>query len=286
MKQIFEQARILLHDIYPEKEIEALVKQLLQKVCNQSLTNILIYKNRDLLLVNREDVMQMLSRLKTGEPIQYILGETEFYGSVFKVAPGVLIPRPETEELVELIIRENKAAGLAVLDIGTGSGCIAISLAKNMNQASVEAWDISEDALAIASGNNQLNRTNVTFRQVDVLNLTVEQMSAKFDIIVSNPPYVCEEEAEAMHVNVMEFEPHLALFVPDKNPLLFYREIAESGLSLLNPGGKIYFEINERFGPMTANMLAELGYSDAEIIKDIFGKDRIVKAQINPSAHL
>jgi protein-(glutamine-N5) methyltransferase, release factor-specific len=285
MKQIFEQARILLHDIYPEKEIEALVKQILQKVCNQSRTDILIYKNRDLLLENREEVMQMLNRLRTGEPIQYILGETEFYGSCFKVAPGVLIPRPETEELVDLINRENKIPGIFVLDIGTGSGCIAISLAKHLPQAKVEAWDISEDALAIAITNNQLNRTNVTFRQVDVLNLTVELMSEKFDIIVSNPPYVCEEEAEAMHINVMKFEPHLALFVPDKNPLLFYRKIAESGLSLLKPGGKIYFEVNERFGPMTANMLAKLGYSNAEVIKDIFGKDRIVVAQINPPDH-
>ena len=125
-----------------------------------------------------------------------------FWSLDLMVTRDTLIPRPETEELVGLIIRENKAAGLAVLDIGTGSGCIAISLAKNMNQASVEAWDISEDALAIASGNNQLNRTNVTFRQVDVLNLTVEQMSAKFDIIVSNPPYVCEEEAEATQAEV------------------------------------------------------------------------------------
>jgi len=279
MKQIFEQARILLHDLYHEKEIDALVKQLLQKVCNQSRTDILMYKNRDLLLENREEVIQILHRLKNGEPIQYILGETEFFGLTFRVSPSVLIPRPETEELVEKIIRENERPGISVLDIGTGSGCIAISLAKNLSDAKVEAWDVSTDALSIAHQNNDANKTNVEFREIDVLNICTGHIANRFDIIVSNPPYVCEEESSSIHINVMNNEPHLALFVPNENPLIFYRKIAELGRDLLNKEGKIYFEINERFGQITAEMMQQVGYSEVEVVKDIFGKDRIVKAQ-------
>lgn len=279
MKLIFEQAHILLHDLYPEKEIEALTKQLLQRVCNQSRTDILMYKNREILLENRSEAMQILNRLQTGEPIQYIFGETEFYGSTFKVSPGVLIPRPETEELVDLIIKENKDLEQSILDIGTGSGCIAISLSKHLPLANIEAWDISKDALDIAFQNNVLNKTNVEFSQIDVLNFSSNELSKRFDIIVSNPPYICEEEASTMHINVMNNEPHLALFVPNEDPLLFYRTIAGLGLEILSKRGKIYFEINERYGQQTVNMMTAIGYSNAKIIKDIFGKDRIVSAQ-------
>lgn len=279
MKLIFEQAHILLHDLYPEKEIEALVKQLLQRVCNQSRTDILMYKNREILLENRSEAMQILNRLQTGEPIQYIFGETEFYGSTFKVSPGVLIPRPETEELVDLTIKENKDLEQSILDIGTGSGCIAISLSKHLPLAYVEAWDISKDALDIAFQNNALNKTKVEFSQIDILNFSSKELSKRFDIIVSNPPYICEEEASTMHINVMNNEPHLALFVPNEDPLLFYRTIAGLGLEILSKRGKIYFEINERYGQQTVNMMTAIGYSNAKIIKDIFGKDRIVSAQ-------
>lgn len=279
MKLIFEQAHILLHDLYPEKEIEALVKQLLQRVCNQSRTDILMYKNREILLENRSEAMQILNRLQTGEPIQYIFGETEFYGSIFKVSPGVLIPRPETEELVDLIIKENKDLEQFILDIGTGSGCIAISLSKHLPLSNVEAWDISKDALDIAFQNNALNKTKVEFSQIDILNFSSKELSKRYDVIVSNPPYICEEEASTMHINVMNNEPHLALFVPNEDPLLFYRTIAGLGLEILSKRGKIYFEINERYGQQTVNMMTAIGYSNAIIIKDIFGKDRIVSAQ-------
>ncbi len=278
MKQFFELAHQLLNNLYPTQEIDALAKQLLQKVCGISRTDILMYKNKDLLLEKREELEQMLHRLQLGEPIQYIFGETEFFGMTFKVAPGVLIPRPETEELVDLILHENQAPGLSLLDIGTGSGCIAISLAKRLPLAKAEAWDVSTNALSIAEENSRINSSDVYFRLIDVLKETPNEHSSRFDIIVSNPPYVCEEEAETMHCNVLQYEPHLALFVPNNDPLRFYRRIAELGISLLRNEGKLYFEINERFGSQTAEMLENLGYSQIEIVKDIFGKERIVKA--------
>lgn len=278
MKQFFELAHQLLNNLYPTQEIDALAKQLLQKVCGINRTDILMYKNKDLLLEKREELEQMLHRLQLGEPIQYIFGETEFFGMTFKVAPGVLIPRPETEELVDLILHENQVPGLSLLDIGTGSGCIAITLAKRLPLAKAEAWDISTNALSIAEENSRINSSVVTFRHIDVLKETSKEHSPRFDIIVSNPPYVCEEEAETMHCNVLQYEPHLALFVPNNDPLRFYRKIAELGISLLRNKGKLYFEINERFGNQTAEMLENLGYSQIGIVKDIFGKERIVKA--------
>ncbi len=280
MKQFFELAHRLLDNLYPANEIDALAKQLLQSVCGMSRTDILLDKNKDLLLEKRDKLEQILQRLQHGEPIQYILGETDFFGMTFRVAPGVLIPRPETEELVDLIIRENQKTKLSILDIGTGSGCIAISLANKLSAPEVHAWDVSAEALAIAKENSRKNNATVFFRHIDVLKVTPEELTSRFDIIVSNPPYVCEEEANTMHCNVLQYEPHLALFVPDNDPLRFYCKIAELGTSLLKNKGKLYFEINERFGQQTAAMLENLGYSYVEIIKDIFGKDRIVKASL------
>ena len=219
-----------------------------------------------------------IERLKKQEPIQYILGYSDFCGLRFKVTPATLIPRPETSELVEWIASE--AAGReSILDIGTGSGCIAVSLAHKMPQSKVTAWDISHEALAIAAENSKANGCVVTFEQVDIL--AYEPTGEQFDIIVSNPPYIKENEKEAMHANVLDWEPHTALFVPNNDPLLFYRTIAEKGLTLLKPGGSLYFEINRAHGKDTVDMLAALGYTSIELRKDFADNDRMIRAVKN-----
>ena len=217
-----------------------------------------------------------IERLKKHEPIQYILGYSDFCGLRFKVTPATLIPRPETSELVEWIAADYSGKAVNILDIGTGSGCIAVSLAHKLPMSNVTAWDISHDALAVAAENSRNNGTEVTFEQVDIL--AHEPQDEQFYIIVSNPPYIKENEKSAMHSNVLDWEPHTALFVPDSDPLLFYRTIADKGLLLLKPGGTLYFEINRAHGAETAEMLANYGYTGIELRKDIAGNDRMIKA--------
>ena len=237
-----------------------------------------IYMGKDIILseCKQRELENIIFRLQKNEPIQYIRGIAEFCGRNFKVASGVLIPRPETAELVELIVEENPNAR-RLLDIGTGSGCIAISLDKRLPDADVEAWDISEEALAIARKNNDALEARVRFLQRDVLADDWEKIPS-FDVIVSNPPYVTETEKNEMDANVLDWEPGLALFVPDEDPLRFYNRIARLGSELLLPGGKLYFEINQAYGRETAHILEMNQYRDARVIKDIFGKDRIVTA--------
>lgn len=215
------------------------------------------------------------ARLSKHEPVQYILGYSDFCGLRFKVTPSTLIPRPETSELVEWIAAEANGQE-SILDIGTGSGCIAVSLASRLPGSHVTAWDISAEALAVAEENSRSNSCSVEFRQVDILNLA--PCSEKFDIIVSNPPYIKDSERSAMEPNVLEWEPHTALFVPDNDPLLFYRTIANHGKNLLKPGGKLYFEINRAHGEETVQMLAESGYTSIELQKDFAENDRMIKA--------
>ena len=221
-------------------------------------------------------VRDLVRRHLEGEPVAYLIGEWEFYGLPLDISRDVLIPRPETAELVELIVEESPNAR-RLLDIGTGSGCIAISLDKKLPDAKVEAWDISEEALAIARKNNDALEARVRFLQRDVLADDWEKIPS-FDVIVSNPPYVTETEKNEMDANVLEWEPGLALFVPDEDPLRFYNRIARLGSELLLPGGKLYFEINQAYGRETAHILEMNQYRDARVIKDIFGKDRIVTA--------
>ena len=216
-----------------------------------------------------------IERLQKHEPIQYIQGYCNFCGLRFKVTPATLIPRPETSELVEWIAIES-TGNESILDIGTGSGCIAISLANKLPQSKVTAWDISPEALAIAAENSKANGCTVLFEQADVL--SYEATEAQFDIIASNPPYIKESEKSAMHSNVLKWEPHTALFVPNSDPLLFYRAIANKGLTLLKPGGTLYFEINRAHGAETAELLANYGYKNIELRKDISGNDRMIKA--------
>lgn len=238
-----------------------------------------MYKNNILSDSIRKQIDKIVERIDQNEPIQYILGECRFCGINFSVTPDVLIPRPETEELVELITVRHTGTNTRILDIGTGSGCIAVSLAKKLQKSQVEAWDISENALRIARTNAQKNNTTVTFKQIDITQ-NLPDIGKQYDIIVSNPPYVCLKEKAEMEENVLNHEPHLALFVPDEDPLLFYRAILQAGKKLLSDGGYIYFEINRMFGNETAALLKTNGYEKIEIIKDISGNDRIIAAQI------
>ncbi len=223
-------------------------------------------------------IIQQLERVLTHEPVQYVIGSAHFYGLDFYVDQSVLIPRPETEELVDMVIKENGNPAASILDIGTGSGCIAVSLKYNMPATTVEAWDISESALGVARRNASAFGVDVGFKIVDIL---VTQLVAdkKYDVIVSNPPYIRDSEKALMHSNVLDNEPHLALFVPDADPLVFYRAIARQVLALLRKDGRLYFEINEALGDEMIVLLAGLGF-EARVIKDLQGKDRFVSASI------
>ena len=237
------------------------------------------YLGKDIILSVKEEqeLESILARLHNFEPIQYILGEARFLGRTFRVTPGVLIPRPETEELVEMMLKELSSVS-RVLDVGTGSGCIAISLAKELPESQVTAWDVSGEALSIAAANSKALQASVRFEQRDVL--TYEPCVVDcYDVIVSNPPYVTEAEKQEMEHNVLDWEPSLALFVPDTDPLRFYRRIAVLGLEMLTSGGKLYFEINRAFGKDTVAMLCETGYRAVRLQKDISHNDRFVIAE-------
>jgi release factor glutamine methyltransferase len=220
----------------------------------------------------------ILEKLKIQIPIQYILGTTHFYGLEFTVDKNVLIPRPETEELVDWIVKLNsklsKKQNLKILDIGTGSGCIAISLAKNIANSEVFAVDISETALAVAQENAKRNKVNVTFLNKNILETT--HLDQKFDIIVSNPPYVRNIEKAEIKPNVLDNEPHLALFVSDNDPLIFYKKIAVLAAANLNPNGQLFFEINQYLGKETQELLETIGLKNIQLRKDIYGNDRMI----------
>lgn len=220
------------------------------------------------------------AQLVSGKPLQYVVGYTEFYGRRFAVREGVLIPRPETEELVDWVLR-NEQAAQRVLDVGTGSGCIAASLALGLPGAAVFAADISDDALAVAAENFQALGANVALRKADALGGLAEAFPERFDVIVSNPPYVPESDRAAMHTNVRDHEPALALFVPDDDAIRFYRAIARAGRQMLREGGRLYFEIYERAAEEIACMLGAEGYTDTEVRTDLFGKPRMVCSRMN-----
>ena len=270
-----------LTDIYPNSEIKGIIRLIMEQICNLQPHQYLIFQDIQLSNEKKNKIIEVVERMKSKEPIQYILGTADFYSIPFEVNSSVLIPRPETEELVDLIISENSTSiGKNILDIGTGSGCIAITLQKNIKTAHVYAVDISAEALNVARRNAVQNQTDVTFIQTDILQLEKAQKDIPytFDIIVSNPPYIKQEEKKEMEQNVLDFEPHLALFVPDQDPLLFYRQIAEFGREKLKENGLLYFEINAACGEITCKMLQEKGYNKVQLIKDLSGKDRIIKA--------
>jgi len=259
--------------IYDRQEAESLVSWLFEQHLDYRRSDSL--KEADETTFPRKLFLDF-ERLKTGEPIQYILGKGPFYGRDFLVNKSTLIPRNETEELVHLIIKENPEVGLKILDIGTGTGCIPISLDLEMNTPEVFGVDISEEALSVAKKNAVALDSKVTFLRCDILSQIPEV--PKLDILVSNPPYVLLSEKSLMHQNVLDFEPELALFVPNDDPLLFYNAIANKALQLLKAGGKLYFEINEKYGDGVVQLLTELGYSEVRLRKDLNGKDRMIKA--------
>ncbi|OJJ22983.1 protein-(glutamine-N5) methyltransferase, release factor-specific [marine bacterium AO1-C] len=280
-KQLFDSYRQQLQNLYTPEETQTIAFWLLEHFLKLSRTSVLINQLVEISQDQQQTLNSALDRLKNHEPIQYIVGYTEFYGLTFRVRPGVLIPRPETEELVDWIVQDYQNKSINGLDIGTGSGCIAVSLAKSLPQAQVQALDVSSEALQIAQENAIDNKAAVKFIQDDILNpenLHQAISDHSLDIIVSNPPYVTPAEKSQMHANVLEFEPDLALFIPQEQPLLFYKAIAQLGTQKLKTGGTLYFEINEQFGAETKEMLLKLNFQDIVIRKDGFGKDRMVKA--------
>ena len=276
MHPIVYEIRDALRGHYPDSEALSLAKMLLTEAFGFSTLELYGGKDKEISGNRLRDLHEMLSRLKKNEPIQYIIGAETFCGLTFEVNPDVLIPRPETQELVRWIEADWKSKPCRILDIGTGSGCISISLAKFLEGAKVESWDISEGALQVARRNCARNEVEVLLRQQDVLNAVPE--GEPYDVIVSNPPYICEKEKVDMDANVLDWEPGTALFVPDADPLLFYRRIAELGVSMLCEGGALYFEINRAYGEETLRMLEGLGYKQLELRKDDFGNDRMIKA--------
>ena len=277
MHPIVNEIRNALREHYPDSEALALAKMLLVEAFGFSTLELYGGKDKEISGKRLDVLNEMIARLKKNEPIQYVIGAEVFCGWTFEVNENVLIPRPETQELVRWIEADWKSdAPCRILDVGTGSGCIAISLSKLLEGAEVEAWDISEGALRVARRNADRNEAQVLFRQVDVLKACTED--CRYDVIVSNPPYITESEKQDMEANVLDWEPHTALFVPDADPLLFYRRIAELGVSMLNEGGALYFEINRAYGEETVRMLEGLGYKQIELRKDNWGNDRMIKA--------
>ena len=308
MKDITKHIQKTLYNLYPPEEINCFVRLILSHVCGLSYNQQILCKDNQICENEKDEIFSIVNRLKKMEPLQYILGETEFYSLPMKVNPDVLIPRPETEELVDIIIKKvlqknslsqihdsenfilqkdtsphhiTNRPTLRILDIGTGSGCIAIALAKHIPNAVVTAIDISETALQTAKDNALLNNVNIRFIRADILNLskTAEPITGDFDIIASNPPYVTIKEKDLMSENVLNYEPHSALFVPDDNPLLFYDAIANFALRKLTSGGMIHLEINPEYDTDTNEMLHNKGFTNTEVIRDLSGKNRFISVK-------
>ena len=271
-----------LEGLYPIEELKSFFYLLAGKYLNLSRINIALQLNNELTHEEQSSFYKAVDRLRNHEPIQYILGETEFFGMPITVNKQVLIPRPETEELVSWIIEDVDKNEATILDIGTGSGCIAISLAKKLNNAVVSAIDISNRAIEVAKKNTLINNVNIEYSRVDVLNFEADldlhhKWESKFDIIVSNPPYVRMQEKKLMKLNVIDHEPDIALFVEDDDPLLFYKRISELSRQYLKHNGTLYLEINEYLGVEMEKMLNEAGFKHVELKKDMFGKNRMIK---------
>lgn len=264
-----------LEPLYGNGEARAITDYVLDVCFGLSKADILCGAVEEMTAEKAAELNKIFGRLMEGEPVQYVLGRAEFSGRWFNVRPGVLIPRPETEELCAWITADSKAsASPKVLDIGTGSGCIAITLQLDMPESKVTAWDISADALDVARENAQQLGANVSFVRQDALNAKPE---GEWDVIVSNPPYICEKEKKDMAVNVLEHEPHTALFVPDADPLLFYRAITRLAVQTLSKGGRLYFEINPIYADETCRMMRAEGMTEVELRSDMYGKQRMAK---------
>lgn len=280
IKDILRFFREELKDSYESDELEAIITYCFEFYLNLNKTELVLKSENT---ISESELLKFnfaIKELKKHKPIQYILGEADFYRLKFKVNEHVLIPRPETEELVHLIIQDNKMRSPSILDIGTGSGCIPVALKKNIPSAKVSAIDISEKALEVAKQNAKFNSVEINFLLNDILHPTSDIRHLTSDIIVSNPPYICASEKNSMNKNVLEYEPHLALFVEDKDPLLFYKVICDLALKSLNKNGKIYFEINQSLSSETKNLLENKGFKNVELIKDLSNNYRILRGNI------
>ena len=275
MRSTIQYIKNELAGLYHPTEISGFVRLILESVYNLSYTEQMVNQDRQLPQKEKNRLHEIVARLKNHEPIQYILGETWFCGLRLKVQPGVLVPRPETEELVSVILNSGLQSSSRVLDIGTGSGAIALSLKNECPDAKVEGIDVSETAVKVASENARINQLSVHFYLQDILNWKASNWP-EYDLIVSNPPYVRESEKELMESNVLLYEPETALFVKDSDPLLFYRTIAAFAKVHLKKGGSLFFEINEYLGAEMKVLLEEFDFKQIELLKDINGRDRIM----------
>lgn len=270
-----------LMPLYDENEAKAIARMVYEERFGLTLSDLLMGRDADL---PHEELEQLAQRLEQGEPVQYVLGKADFCGRSFHVEPGVLIPRPETMELIRLVnananVNANPQPPTnTILDIGTGSGCIAITLALNLPEAEVTAWDISDKALAVARGNAQRLGAKVQFEKRDALQPPGDV--SRWDIIVSNPPYVCEREKKQIERNVLNWEPPLALYVPDNDPLLFYRSIGCYAQKALKPKGCLLMEMNALYGDSMLNLMESIGFTHVQLYKDQFGKDRFITAYL------
>ena len=281
VEQIYLEA---LTTLYNKQEAGSLAWLSICHVCKFNRSEYLNLKNTEIPTDQYESLLNILKALKTGKPLQYVIGETEFYGLTFKLNPSVLIPRPETEELVEWIlsdVRKSKISpeGIKIIDIGTGSGCIPISLKINLPDAKLYAVDVSTEALDVSRQNSTLNNVAIHFIQDDILNPISEELkNEKFGVIVSNPPYVLDAEKPKMLPNVLDHEPHLALFVPDDDPLIFYKAIADFAIKNSDINVALYLEINENLGEETVTLLKHMGFKNIELRQDLSGKDRMIRS--------
>lgn len=286
MKQTIQRLKVALSSHYDAREVKAITRLLLEEVCGLTYTQIVMRADDPLPADQAQKLASMADQLAKGIPVQQVMGYTWFGGRKFIVSPDVLIPRPETEELINMVVDnfvdspDNRVYNL--VDIGTGSGCIALSLAAEINHSFITAVDLSTGALITAKENaKSLGINNVKFVQTDILKEENEDFSTElstglYDAIVSNPPYICRKESKEMASHVLDHEPHMALFVPDEDPLLFYRAIAKFALRHLKSGGRLYFEINAAYGPETCQLLCDLGYQNVELRQDFTGRDRFV----------
>jgi release factor glutamine methyltransferase len=280
LKDILNYLTYELRGIYPPEEITAICNLIIKTQFGFTRLQMLLEKDKPVSRSGIDKIISICNELKTGKPVQYILGETLFLDCIIKLNGETLIPRPETEELVNIIISENKDFTGRIIDFGTGSGCIAIAIKKHIPNATVAAIDISGSALEIASENAILNNVDIDFIGGDILNPDLSTIG-RAEIVVSNPPYILDSEKSLMSGNVIDFEPHKALFVSDQRPLVFYEAIAGLSQKILLPGGRLYFEINEKKGQDISRLLEAYGYTGVKIIDDINGKNRFVKAISN-----
>lgn len=280
-KGLIDRLHNSLSKTYEGHELTAIIRSICCNIMGFSFSAYYLKEEMELSDEQETQLTDIIKRLQQGEPLQYIEGRTWFYGLEFAVNKSVLIPRPETTELIDWIVAEHKHQAMRIIDMGTGSGCIAIALSQQMPQSQIDACDISSQALDTAKQNNQTNGTSATFFKHDILDLNAT-LPRSYDIIVSNPPYIRQHEATQMERTVTEWEPHTALFVPDNDALLFYRAIARIGQTeALHAGGYIYVEINQQLGKETMELFESFGYSDLVLRKDIYGNDRMIRCKKN-----